>query len=102
VSRVEDLAPEARNPRPSLHVLGRPGAVDVDVAIMLDGVRIEGKVSLIPAEYDGGPLGSWGTPHHWVQPHFLSLIMNAFEGPKLRLALDLIEDAARMVAEEKS
>ena len=50
------------------------GGWDVDVTVILDGVRHEGEVTLLPAKSDGVTPSAWGGPENWISNGLLGVL----------------------------
>jgi hypothetical protein len=62
----------------------RPKARDVDVTVTIDGERLEGEVTLLPAQHDGS-YGSWGDADNWVSGKLLQRLLRLDEAGKIEV-----------------
>lgn len=86
----------ASNVRPSTYT-DTDGAVDIDVTVTLEGLMLEGEVTLAPAQYDGS-LGAFGeSPDQWVSGDLLRYL-RTLDDSDFRSALDALESAAGAAA----
>lgn len=85
----------ASNPAPST-CTDTAGATDIDVTVTINGVSLNGEVTLAPQQYDG-ELGAFGDPEHWVSGDLLRHL-RMLDDSDFRSALDTIESAAGTAA----
>jgi hypothetical protein len=81
----------ASNPRPST-CTDTAGAIDIDVTVTINGVSLDGEVTLSPQQYDGA-LGAFGDPDQWVSGGLLRHL-RMLDDSDFRTVLDTIESAA--------
>jgi hypothetical protein len=78
-------------PRPST-CTDTAGAIDIDVTVTINGVTVNGEVTLAPQQYDG-ELGAFGDPDQWVSGDLLRHL-RMLDDSGFRAVLNTIETAA--------
>lgn len=93
----------ASNVRPSGCAPDSPGAVDVDVEVIIAGYPLAGEVTLALDPVDDGTYCSYSDmPDQWVSGKLLEHLRRYFEAATVRAALtEMEEQAAKFALEAK-